>query len=162
MANYIKFWMIQKLMLNWKDVLTRSFSPYLSQNITFHINLTMKKLEKVSLGLRLFSLLLNSEFYFFFDIIYFEIVFLNSRLNNFIRSYKFIKGGERMNFFKQVWVQVVAFIFIIIGVVILILGGVTTGEINNVVELIAGIISAIGLLIVAIRQLLQKKDSTNK
>lgn len=67
-----------------------------------------------------------------------------------------------MNFFKQLWLQVVAFIFIIIGVVILILGGVTTGEINNVVELIAGIISAIGLLIVAIRQLLQKKDSTNK
>ena len=67
-----------------------------------------------------------------------------------------------MSFFKLLWVQIVAFVFIIIGVVTLILGGVTTGEINNVVELIAGIISAIGLLVVAIRQLLQKKDSTNK
>lgn len=67
-----------------------------------------------------------------------------------------------MSFFKQLWVQVVAFIFIIIGVVTLILGGVTAGQINDVVELIAGIISAIGLLVVAIKQLLQKKDSTNK
>lgn len=67
-----------------------------------------------------------------------------------------------MSFFKLLWVQIVAFVFIIIGVITLILGGVTTGEINNVVELIAGIISAIGLLIVAIKQLLQKKDTTNK
>lgn len=67
-----------------------------------------------------------------------------------------------MNFFKQLWVMVVAFIFIIIGVVVLILGGVTVGEINNVVELIAGILSAIGLLIIAIRKLLQKKDSNGK
>lgn len=67
-----------------------------------------------------------------------------------------------MNFFKQVWVMIVAFIFIIIGVVTLILGGVTVGEINNVVELIAGILSAIGLLIIAIRKLIQKKDTANK
>ncbi len=67
-----------------------------------------------------------------------------------------------MSFFKLLWVQIVAFVFIIIGVITLILGGVTTGQINNVVELIAGIISAIGLLVVAIKQLLQKKDSTNK
>lgn len=67
-----------------------------------------------------------------------------------------------MNFFKQLWVMIVAFVFIIIGVIVLILGGVTVGEINNVVELIAGILSAIGLLIIAIRKLLQKKDSDHK
>lgn len=67
-----------------------------------------------------------------------------------------------MDFFKKTWVTIMAFIFIIIGVVILILGGVTVGEINNVVELIAGIISAIGFLIIAIKNLLQKKDTAKK
>lgn len=67
-----------------------------------------------------------------------------------------------MDFFKKTWVTVVAFVFIIIGVVVLLLGGISVGEINNVVELIAGIISAIGLLIVAIKKLLQKKDTTKK
>lgn len=67
-----------------------------------------------------------------------------------------------MDFFKKTWVTVVAFVFIIIGVVVLLLGGISVGEINNVVELIAGIISAIGLLIIAIKKLLQKKDTTKK
>lgn len=67
-----------------------------------------------------------------------------------------------MNFFKKTWVMVMAFVFIIIGVVVLLLGGITTGEINNVVELIGGVLGAIGLLIVAIKELLQKKDETKK
>ena len=67
-----------------------------------------------------------------------------------------------MNFFKKTWVTVMAFIFIIIGTAILLLGGISVGEINNVVELVAGILSAVGLLIVAIKKLLQKKDTTNK
>ena len=67
-----------------------------------------------------------------------------------------------MDFFKKTWVMVVAFVFIIIGTAILILGGISVGEINNVVELIGGILSAIGLLIIAIKKLLQKKDTTNK
>ncbi len=67
-----------------------------------------------------------------------------------------------MDFFKKTWVMIMAFIFIIIGVVVLILGGTSAAEINNVVELIAGIISAIGVLIIAIRKLIQKKDTTNK
>ena len=67
-----------------------------------------------------------------------------------------------MNFFKKAWVMILAFVFIIIGVVILILGGISVGEINNIVELIGGIISAIGLLVIAINKLLQKKDSANK
>lgn len=67
-----------------------------------------------------------------------------------------------MDFFKKTWVMIVAFVFLIIGVVLLILGGVTAGEINNTVELIAGILSAIGLLIIAIKNLLQKKDTATK
>lgn len=67
-----------------------------------------------------------------------------------------------MSFFKKTWVTVMAFVFIIIGTAILLLGGISVGEINNVVELVAGILSAVGLLIVAIKKLLQKKDATNK
>lgn len=67
-----------------------------------------------------------------------------------------------MDFFKKAWVMVLAFVFIIIGVVVLILGGTSVGEIDNLVELIAGIISAVGLLIVAIKELLQKKDTAKK
>lgn len=75
---------------------------------------------------------------------------------------KYMKGGKAMDFFKKTWVMVMAIIFIIIGVVILLLGGVTTGQIDNLVELIAGILGAIGLLIIAIRELLQKKDTAKK
>lgn len=67
-----------------------------------------------------------------------------------------------MDFFKKTWVTIMAFVFIIIGVVVLLLGGISVGEINDVIERIAGILSAIGLLIIAIKKLLQKKDSTNK
>jgi hypothetical protein len=67
-----------------------------------------------------------------------------------------------MDFFKQTWVMILAVVFIIIGTVVLIIGGVTVGEINGVVELVAGVLSAIGILIVAIRKLIQKKDTTNK
>lgn len=67
-----------------------------------------------------------------------------------------------MDFLKKTWVMILAVVFIIIGTVVLIIGGVTVGEINGVVELVAGVLSAIGLLIVAIRKLIQKKDTTNK
>lgn len=67
-----------------------------------------------------------------------------------------------MDFFKQTWVMILAVVFIIIGTVVLIIGGVTVGEINGVVELVAGVLSAIGLLVIAIRKLIQKKDTANK
>ena len=67
-----------------------------------------------------------------------------------------------MDFFKKAWVMVLAFVFIIIGVVVLIFGGTSVGEIDNLVELSAGIVSAVGLLIVAIKELLQKKDTAEK
>lgn len=66
------------------------------------------------------------------------------------------------DFFNQLWVKIVAWVMIIIGTVVLILGGTSTGDINQVVELVFGIIEAIGLLIIAIGKLLQKKATTNK
>ena len=67
-----------------------------------------------------------------------------------------------MNFLKKTWVIVMAFAFIIIGTVVLLLGGTSVGDINNVIELIAGILSTTGVSVVALKQLLIKKDTTNK
>lgn len=66
-----------------------------------------------------------------------------------------------MNFLKKTWVIVMAFAFIIIGTVVLLLGGTSVGDINNVIELIAGILSTTGVSVVALKQLLIKKDTTN-
>lgn len=66
------------------------------------------------------------------------------------------------NFFNQLWVEIVAWVMIIIGTAVLILGGTSVGDINQVAELVFGIIEAIGLLIIAIGKLLQKKATTNK
>ena len=66
------------------------------------------------------------------------------------------------DFLNQTWIKITAWIMIGIGAVILLLDGISVGDINQVVELIFGIIEAIGLLIVAIAKLLQKKATTNK
>ena len=67
-----------------------------------------------------------------------------------------------MNFLKKTWVMVMAFAFIIIGTIVLLLGGTSVGDINNVIELIAGILSTTGVSVVALKQLLIKKDTANK
>ena len=66
------------------------------------------------------------------------------------------------DFFNQLWVKIAAWIMIIIGTAVLILGGTSVGDVDQVVELVFGIIEAVGLLIVAIGKLLQKKATTNK
>lgn len=66
------------------------------------------------------------------------------------------------NFLNQTWVKVISWIMIIIGVVIQLLNGVSVVEINKTVEMIFGIVQAVGLLIIAIQKLLQKKATTNK
>lgn len=66
------------------------------------------------------------------------------------------------DFFNQLWVKIMAWAFIVIGAVVLLLGGTTVGDISGVVELVFGVIQAIGLLIIAIGKLLQKKATTNK
>ena len=65
-------------------------------------------------------------------------------------------------FLNQTWVKIVAWVMIITGVIVQLLDGVSVVEINEVVELIFGIVQAIGLLVVAIQKLLQKKATTNK
>ena len=70
--------------------------------------------------------------------------------------------GAIANFFNQKWVKIVSWVMIIIGVAVQILGGTSVGEISQVVELVFGIIQAIGLLIIAIGKLLQKKATINK
>ena len=51
------------------------------------------------------------------------------------------------NFLNQMWVKVVAVIFIIIGAGVLIYDGVSVSEISDLVKLVAGVLTAIGLLV---------------
>lgn len=71
-------------------------------------------------------------------------------------------SGVIKNFLNQKWVKVVSWVMIIVGIIVQILNGVSVVEINEVVEMIFGIVQAIGLLIIAIGKLLQKKATTNK
>lgn len=66
------------------------------------------------------------------------------------------------NFLNQTWVKVVCIVLWVITTAVLIYDGVTVGQLNDVAKLIVGVGSAIALLIMAIRKLLQKKDTTNK
>jgi hypothetical protein len=66
------------------------------------------------------------------------------------------------DFFQKVWVKIVAWIFIVIGTFALLLGGTEVGDIVRVPELVFGIVEAVGVLILFIRNLLLKKDSANK
>jgi hypothetical protein len=65
-------------------------------------------------------------------------------------------------FFQKVWVKIVAWVFIVIGTLVLLLGGTEVGDIVRVPELVFGIVEAVGVLILFIRGLLLKKDSANK
>lgn len=65
-------------------------------------------------------------------------------------------------FFQKVWVKIVAWVFIIIGTLVLLLGGTEVGDIIRVPELVFGIVEAVGVLILFIRGLLLKKESANK
>lgn len=64
-----------------------------------------------------------------------------------------------MDFFKKTWVAVLAWILIAAGSLLLILGGTSAAEIAKVPALIAGILSAVGLLIVFIRDHIYKKEA---
>lgn len=65
-------------------------------------------------------------------------------------------------FFQKVWVKIVAWIFIVIGTLVLLLGGTEVGDIVRVPGLVFGIVEAVGVLILFIRGLLLKKDATKK
>lgn len=71
-------------------------------------------------------------------------------------------SGAIKNFLNQKWVKIISWLMIITGIIVQLLNGVSVVEINEVVEMIFGIVQAIGLLIIAIGKLLQKKATTNK
>lgn len=66
------------------------------------------------------------------------------------------------NFFKNIWVQIIAWIMVVVGTAILIFGGVDAGNVAKIPTLIFGIIEAIGVLILFIKSMLQAKDMKNK
>ena len=51
------------------------------------------------------------------------------------------------NFLNQMWVKVVAVIFIILGAGVLIYDGVSVNEISDLIKLVAGVLTSIGLLV---------------
>lgn len=67
-----------------------------------------------------------------------------------------------MDFFKKAWVEVVAVVMFIVSIVVLALGGFTQAEISPLVEATFAVLDCISLLIIAIRKLLQAKDTAKK
>lgn len=57
-----------------------------------------------------------------------------------------------MNFFKQKWVKIVAVVMVILGVVILLLSGMSVADIGKIPTLVGAILTAIGILITFIRE----------
>ena len=66
------------------------------------------------------------------------------------------------DFFNKTWVKITSWIFLLVGAVALILGGTSVADIGNGVELVAGIITAVGLLVEFIRDMLNKKNTQAK
>lgn len=62
------------------------------------------------------------------------------------------------NFLNQMWVKVVCVIFIIIGAGVLIYDGVTVGELSNLIKLVAGVLTAIALLVGGAIAIINKKE----
>lgn len=71
-------------------------------------------------------------------------------------------SGAIANFLNQKWVKIVSWVMIVVGILVQLADGVSVVEINEVVQLIAELVQAFGLVIMAIAKLLQKKATTNK
>ena len=67
-----------------------------------------------------------------------------------------------MNFFKQFWVEIVVVVMFVISIVMLALSGFTQAEISPIFDAVFVVLDVLSLLILAIKKLLQKKDTTNK
>lgn len=61
------------------------------------------------------------------------------------------------NFLNQKWVKVVAVIFIVLGAGVLIYDGATAEEVSGLIKLVAGVLTAIGLLVAGAVALINKK-----
>ena len=66
------------------------------------------------------------------------------------------------DFLNKTWVVVTGWILVLLGAAVLIAGGTSVGVITEGVELVAGIIDAVVLLIAFIKKMLEKKDATKK
>lgn len=66
------------------------------------------------------------------------------------------------DFLNKTWVKILSWVFIAVGTVVLLLGGTKVGDVTKSVELIFGILEAIGLLVAFIRGLLSKKETAGK
>ena len=60
------------------------------------------------------------------------------------------------NFLNQMWVKVVAVIFIILGAGVLIYDGVSVEELSDFIKLVAGVLTSIGLLVAGAIALVNK------
>lgn len=60
------------------------------------------------------------------------------------------------NFLNQMWVKVVAVIFIIVGAGVLIYDGVSVNELSDLIKLVAGVLTSIGLLVAGAIALVNK------
>lgn len=67
-----------------------------------------------------------------------------------------------MDFFKKVWVEIVAVVMFVLSIVMLALAGFTQADISPVFDGVFVVLDCLSLLILAIKKLLQKKDSKNK
>ena len=65
-------------------------------------------------------------------------------------------------FFSSKVVQIVAWILLAISSLVLILGGVSVGDIAEVPTFVVGIVEAVALFIVFIKKMLQAKDTGKK
>lgn len=65
-------------------------------------------------------------------------------------------------FFNNKVVQIVAWIILAVSTLVLILGGVSAGDIAKVPTFIVGIVEAVALFIVFIKKMLQAKDTDKK
>lgn len=61
------------------------------------------------------------------------------------------------NFLNQKWVKVVAVIFVVFGAGVLIYDGATAEEVSGLIKLVAGVLTAIGLLVAGAIALINKK-----
>jgi hypothetical protein len=65
-------------------------------------------------------------------------------------------------FLNNIVVQIVAWVLLVLSSLVLILAGVSADAIAKIPLMVVGIVDAVAILIVAIKNLLQKKDTATK
>lgn len=73
-----------------------------------------------------------------------------------------IKEELGMGFFKKTWVEIVAIVMFVVSIILLALGGFAKADVAPIFEAVFAVLDVISLLILAIKKLLQKKDTANK